>query len=175
VSGLEGRLRDVMAAYAEEKADAVATDWTTQVIRALRALLDESLPSDTMDTSDTSDTFTAGVGFSSSQISQKSKRLAEDSEESGEWATPTRIGRIVSKLRLKRERRSDKKRERRWVVTADELARLERAYGLAPAPKTDEKTHSHVSDPTLKVSEVSEVSEVSDRAAEPTVPPEGFA
>jgi hypothetical protein len=161
VDGLEARIRGVMAAYAEEKAEAVAADWTTQVIRALRALVDESLPSDTLDTSDAADTLRGGVGFSSSQISEKAKSLADEGEESGEWATPTRVGKMLSKLRLKRERQGDRKRSRRWLVNRDQLARLERAYGLTIPSRNDEKTNSEVSDPPLQVSALSEVSNVS--------------
>lgn len=134
VAGLETRMRTVMRAYQQEKAGLLGEDRIVRVVRALITLMP-----DTMDTSDVSDTMTSEVEVSATQIAETIKANDADEAETDveaeqrlqeHWATPSRIGRILSRLRIQRGRESDKKRSRKWVTTVEELTALARAYGV---------------------------------------------
>jgi hypothetical protein len=124
VEGLERRIRLVMRAYQAEKSDLLTSDRTILVIRALLALVED----DTSDTRDADDTSGAEVTLSSSKIAEVVKRIADDDEQDGEWASPSRVGRILRRLRIKKAERTAK--QRGWVISLASVRALARAYGV---------------------------------------------
>jgi hypothetical protein len=176
VQGLEGRIRALMRAYQKEKADLLEGDWTTLVIKALLETafpgILERLASDTSDTSDTSDGLDEELTVSAAQIAETVKCLvAEEGDGEADWATPDRIGRIFSQLRLKKDRQSTKQRGRVRTITRRRILALARAYGALPTAGTPDQNagaepgrSSEAGDgpPTEQVSDVSNASVVSD-------------
>lgn len=117
-AGLEERMRDVLKAYQQEKTNGLLeTDWTLLVVSAVRAVSAASAVS-------------GGVAaFSATHISDKVKELAEQEDADTDWPSPRRVGRILSKLRLKFERRNGK---RWWSVAPEQITALMHAYAATP-------------------------------------------
>ena len=124
VKGLEKRIRRVMAKSKAESQHHFEDDPTIVVIKALLRLAHIT------DTSDTSDIRTYVVA-SATHVAKIVKRMAEENEvEDFEWDTPHRVGRILSRLRLRRERTPDRNRRRRWKISTQDLIRLARGHGI---------------------------------------------
>jgi hypothetical protein len=143
VAGLEWRIRSVMRAYQAEKSDLLTSDRTILVIRALLAIVVD----DTSDAHDTNDTSTAEVTLSSSKIAETVKRIADEDEQDGEWASPSRVGRILKRLRIKKADRTAK--QRGWVLSFASVRGLARAYGVitdpaSPDPEGEDDPDGHV-------------------------------
>jgi len=131
VDGLEGRIRQVMRAYQREKADFLVSDRTILVVRALLRLV----PNDTCDARDAHDTRNGGVTLSSTRIAESIKALAAADDLDAEWATPSRVGGVLKRLRLKQADRTA--RSRGWIVTPAAVRGLARAYGIVLDPPED--------------------------------------
>ena len=131
VTGLEGRVRSVMARYRRERPDLLADDRVVLVIRALVALVGD----DRSDGHDGHDSTSGGVTVASSDLREKVHELAADEERGVEWATNERVGRTLGRLRV--ERAEQTARRRGWTLRADTVAGLARAYGILPMPEPD--------------------------------------
>jgi hypothetical protein len=140
VDGLEARLRATMAAYQEEKTDLLDGDRTVWAVRAVHAVAFPGVALDALDTSTALDALQERVPFTSNDVCDAIKKLAEESEVDAEWANPSRVGHVLKRLRLKRERENTAKRRRLYVPTKGEVLALGRAYGVlrtlpaGPAP-----------------------------------------
>ena len=64
------------------------------------------------------------------EIKEAAVSIAENEDVNAEWITPHRVGRTLSKLRLKKASRPGGKGSRRWKITFDDLERLTTAYGI---------------------------------------------
>lgn len=134
VVGLEGRIRDAMRAYQEEKADLNVGDRTVQTIRAM---LYDQIGDAALDILDISAVLVI-LPEGPAELKVHPKKLTETILEIGkregfdtDWATPRAIGWQLKKLRLKKGRDSGTSdRTRFWKITVDNLIGLGRAYGL---------------------------------------------
>ena len=110
-----------------------------------------------------------GIELSSSQIERiiKDKAKEEGDESDTEWATPSRIGRILRTLRLEYQRSNDKNRKRLWKTTTLDIIRTAQAYGVLPMAKTRDKDGKTIT-PIPKLSVRSGHSDLSVQDGEPT-------
>jgi hypothetical protein len=137
-----------MRAYQREKSDLLTSDRTILVIRALLALV----PDDTNDAYDAADTSTTEVSLTSSKIAEVVKRIANEDEQDGEWASPSRVGRILKRLRVPQANRTAATRG--WSLTASSVLGLARAYGVMacqPSATPEEGDDSADDDPCLDI------------------------
>lgn len=165
IADLEKRIRSVMRAYQAEKSDLLTSDRTILVIRALIALI----PDDTSDARDANDTKTAEFTLSSSKIAEAVKRIADEDEQDEEWASPSRVGRILKRLRIKKAERTAK--QRGWVLSFASVRGLARAYGVivdsdAAAGQESDDDESHVDPDSESVTCVTSVISVTPSAEE---------
>jgi hypothetical protein len=91
---------------------------------------------DTSDTRDADDTSGGGRTVTSSKVAEVVKRVADDDEQDADWASPSRVGRILTRLRLKKADRTAK--QRGWVISGASILGLARAYGIAADPPSTE-------------------------------------
>jgi hypothetical protein len=137
-----------MDAYREEKLDLFEEDRTLLVVRAL-----VSLVADTTDASDTADTKNEGVVVSVADVVRAIKTEEDVEEGAGErkdesptkhWATPSRVGRMLRRLRLRQERDPGRTRRRYWTTTTGHIVRLAKTYGIraAGAPSQESSVRS---------------------------------
>jgi len=165
VDGLEARIRCVIGAYQQERQEDQGGDRTVVLIRALLVM---------MGTGDTSDTRTLGdtrdktIEFSSAGVPDLVKAVVEDSVDT-EWATPSRVGRMLARLRIRKAPRQGKRRG--WELTPAEAVELARSYGIVtvvdsgtPAPPAYETGES-----PLQASRVTQASLVSLDDDDPVV------
>jgi len=75
------------------------------------------------------------VTLSSTQIAESIKALVAADDQDGEWATPSRVGRILKRLRLKQGERTAQVRP--WIITPAAVRGLARAYGIVLDPPED--------------------------------------
>ncbi len=131
VNGLEARIRSVIAAYQVERSELIDTDRTVLVVRALRDLV-------LGDTMTLQPLVTLATGeeteLAASRVVDAIKAAAEADERDAEWATPSRIGRILKRLRIPQGNRTGTKRS--WRLSRDAVIGLARAYGL-PTPESE--------------------------------------
>jgi hypothetical protein len=134
VNGLEGRMREVMRAYQEEKADLDTGDRAVQVLRAIlyEWLGDKGL--DILDVSDVSDVFPGGpeqVKFNSSNLAATIQQIGSLEGFDTDWVSPNTVGWQLTWLRFARERDpNSRKRTRFRTMSAEGLLALFDAYGL---------------------------------------------
>jgi hypothetical protein len=154
VAGLEGRIRKVMAAYQEEKGELVGqADRLVLVVKALLKLAEETL-ADTKNTKNTKNTNdenpcgenlkTREIVFTSNSLVETIKAIiAADSEDDQDaeaaWVTPSRIGRLLSRLRLPQQPKG-KQRTRTRTATVDTILSLSKSYGV----QLSEHSHPHL-------------------------------
>ncbi len=136
VAGLEKRMRDLSAASRSEKSEIFGEDHTILVIKALLQL------ADIKNISDVTDDCSGQVVVSASDVSQAvGEVIASEGEGDGEeqeisWATPRKVGRILSRLRIRQDRSMDRNRVRSRTISKRDLLGLARAYGLFPHSDT---------------------------------------
>lgn len=160
VTGLEQRIRGVMAAYQREKPDLLEHDRTAQVVRGLLALAFGT--SDVSDDVDVTDVFLERVAFTAAQVADAVKCL-EDGTDTPAWAdgerdrAAKRIGHTLKRLRIGTvERAPGRKRERQRVASRGDVFGLARSYGVLASA-------SHP--PSEQTSDTSETVTTSDAAA----------
>ena len=146
---LEQRMRDLMDNYRKERPDVMGEDHTVLVIRALLELADIK---DVSDMSDMDNSSMLSVS-ASKVVSALNGFAEEDASLESEWMKPRTVGRILSRLRLRRGRESNKNRDRRWNITHSDLVGLARAYGVMP-PEDANGEHSTTSKPNGQDSDV---------------------
>ena len=138
VEGLEGRMRELMEKFRTERPDIMGEDRTVIVIRALIN------HADIKDISDVSDIGNQEVAISASEVAEIVKNTAQvDETLDVAWATARSVGRMLSRLRLRRDRESNKNRDRKWKISKKNLIGLGRAYGIIShgvARKTNSST-----------------------------------
>jgi hypothetical protein len=154
VEGLEGRIRKVMDAYQEEKGDLVGQeDRLVVVVKALLQLAEATL-ADTKNTKNTKNTMfpdpdvenlqNREIEFTAKNLGETIKvMIAENSEEGQDeeaaWVTPSRIGRLLSRLRLPQQPQG-KQRTRTRAVTIETLLALGKSYGV----QLSQHSHPHL-------------------------------
>ena len=163
VEGLETDVREVMCRYFEERNDTIAGDHNRAVALAIVRLVEARVrhASDNSDVSDIADVFSGGWTFSASQIVETLKGLAED-EDDGEapsWATPKRVGWILSRLRLAKDRQGDRKRTRERRVSLADVQSLASAFRI-------ETCLCDIHPSPRETSAMSETSELSDTGSD---------
>jgi peptidoglycan/xylan/chitin deacetylase (PgdA/CDA1 family) len=131
VGGLEGRIRQLMRSYQEEKAD---VDNGDRALQTLRAILYQKLGDKALDVLDIMDVFpgeSEKIMVNSSQLAETIKQIAEQEGMNSEWVSSRAVGWQLKALRFERERdSSSSKRTRLRVITAQRLVKLCQAYGL---------------------------------------------
>jgi hypothetical protein len=154
VEGLEGRIRTVMAAYQKEKGELVGQeDRLVIVVKALLQLAEATL-ADTKNTKNTKNTKFPDPGvenlqnreieFTAKSLGETIKvMIAENSEEGQDeeaaWVTPSRIGRLLSRLRLPQQPQG-KQRTRTRAVTIETLLALGKSYSV----QLSQHSHPHL-------------------------------
>jgi hypothetical protein len=173
VTDLEERLRGVMRSYQEEREDQNVNDRSTQVLKAIiyRALpTDQKAGGDTSDASDASDTMLKVFLKEISQISEEPrvrvisghiadsiKLMAEQEGWDVEWVSSTKVGRQLTSLRFKTDR---KNKERTRTMHSAVFVDLCQAYGLV------EKAKNNPEDPDKGVTSVISVTSVTNEGNE---------
>jgi hypothetical protein len=127
VKDLEERIRAVLKRYLEEREDAYEND---RMLILVSALLDLVPKHDAMTGGDAYDT-TIGreYHFTASNVPPCLKAAADEDAET-DWATPSRIGRLLASLRIRRAQRTGKSRG--WLLTRAEVVSLAKSYGVDP-------------------------------------------
>ena len=169
VGDVEANVRSVMTAYRAEGPTLLEADRTVLVIRALLILASEN--GDVSDVNDVSDINKGTVTFAASQVVEQLKAMAEGNDALDmEWATPRRVGRILSRLRLP-EDRTGKARTRQ--VTRDRLCGLARAYGVLTSPPTSgaPPTYCEQAPPPSNVTNVTGAKEGTETSDPPPMHP----
>ena len=85
-----------------------------------------------MDTMDTMDTSSRGWTLSASEVCALIKAAGDDDEDAQvvESATPSRVGRVLSHLRIQKGRAANNKRSRGRQFTLPDIRRLALGYGI---------------------------------------------
>ncbi len=174
-AGLEDTVREVMLRYREERVDILGDDLTVAVVRTLVSYVEDEMvrdgvllryadgrlgySQDTMDTKDTMDTSSRGWSLSASEVCALI-RLAEAGREDdvSDWPTPSRVGRVLSHLRIRQNRENNSKRSRGRHFTLTDIRRLALGYGIESV-LTAMTSAGNPPDPLHLVSIVSLVSE----------------
>jgi hypothetical protein len=151
VEGIEARIRNVMSCYVQERGDDRQDD---RMLLLVRTLLDMVRGGDTMTLGDTDDTRLEGCHrFKASEVPTHLKAIADEDADT-EWATSSRIGRMLASLRIERAPRSGK--ERGWLLSLHDAIEVARSYGIDSG--TDDAVgthHTQPSDPQNLVSQAS--------------------
>jgi hypothetical protein len=133
VEGLERDIRQVMAAYHHQKGELEVQSRETLVIRALMRIA--GLPEmDTWTLRDTMDTSSMTLKMTASHVAEMVRViLAEDDssgdeDESSTWVSTSRVGRLLSRLRLKDMCGEPPKRERFRLISPQEVLKLALAH-----------------------------------------------
>jgi hypothetical protein len=116
VAGLYDRMRALAEAYRHERGDLEAGDPVRVAVQALRKIV--AVPA-------------YGGRFTPKQLAEEMKRIADDedlAEPDKPFTTPRRVGWLLKRLRVRRGERDE--RAKVWVITAEDLEALARAYGL---------------------------------------------
>jgi hypothetical protein len=106
------------------------------------------LAADKSDIKDNSDILTTAWTFSTSQISEAVKVIAENTEADIELGSITsrKVGRLLGKLRLRKTREAGKG-TRQWQITLNELDRWSVVYGIHMPTEIAHQTNvTHVTD-----------------------------
>lgn len=144
VSGLEGRIRKVLAAYQKEKGELVGQE--DRLVVVVKALLQhaEKMLADTKNTKNTKNTMFPDPGvenlknqeieFTAKSLSETIKEMVaaeseEEQEAAAEWVTPSRIGRLLNRLRFPQQPQG-KQRTRTRTVSVEMLLALGKSYGV---------------------------------------------
>lgn len=120
VTGLWQRIEALSHAYQSERSTLEATDMTALTARALAKCLGDK-DSDVISTKD---------------ITAAAKQIAEDDELDidAEYITSKRIGRILAKMRFKKDKNTSK---RAWVIELKDIDRWSTSYGIVQKTSVD--------------------------------------
>lgn len=144
ICGLWQRLEELSWLYQqEETADQQSGDLTLLILQGLC-----KLAADKSDIKDNSDIRTTAWTFSTSQISEAVKVIAENTEADIELdsITARKVGRLLGKLRLRKTREAGKG-TRQWQITLNELERWSVVYGIHMPTEIAHQTNvTHVTD-----------------------------
>jgi hypothetical protein len=157
VAGLEECVRGVMRAYHAERAGLLGTDRTVAVVRALLHLAKGPAAWDTRDTRDGWDTKFETRVVETREVCEAINEAATD-DDPADWATGSRVGRILARLRLPPAGHHGK--ARRWAVSAEGLLALGRAYGVLNPAQGEDRCIVQAGSPKLSVPAVPSVPSV---------------
>ena len=140
VKDLEADMRKVLSLYQEEKDELEGTSRITFVIKALMRIA-KLKESDVWTFTDVSDVSPEKLKVSASQIADVLKGIITEEQGEGEpvegdddeslaWVNARSIGRILSKLRFKRERDKSRTRGKVRLTTPQEIVQLAIAHHL---------------------------------------------
>jgi len=152
-TGLYARIEALSHAYQAERLDLESNDLSVLTIKALCLLMagamtseaerlfdaqDQAWPRNTCDAWNTWNTMTETASkttahFLPSEISKAVADILAAEELNADWLTPDKVGRTMSKLRLKPGKESTGRRRRIWLVRKSDVCQLYCAYGLCSA------------------------------------------
>jgi len=127
VTGLRNRMDALALAYQEERLDLEFTDLTHLIIKGLIKLLPISPYSPD---SPSIEKYT--ISFKTSQLMNEIKSIVENEEISipEDLISTRRLGKKLSQLRFKTDRKASGKGGRKWNIQFTEFESLARAYGI---------------------------------------------
>ena len=128
VSGLWNRMEGLAMNYQSEKVELESGDLTALVIRALCQVAVTAVTAVTAVKKETPREWI----LKTEDITATAKVIATESEEDvdPERITSRRVGRVLSRMRLKQEPRPKRQGSRQWRVTVSDLKRWAESYGL---------------------------------------------
>lgn len=155
VQDLVQRIRKVATAYQSEKTEFEYPDATRLAVIAIAELADVRTLSDVSDVStQTPEWLNTNVRFTASVIATRINELAEDEGlvDDDETATNSRkVGRILDRLRIARERDTDKKRTRQRIISRGDAIKLLRAYAPADISEPSDASQNETSETSANV------------------------
>jgi hypothetical protein len=128
--GLFTRLEALSWAYQQERRDLEATDLTALTVQALCHCAMRARCAVKDDPS--------GFTVTTSEIAGAILSMAADDELDPDSVAPRRVGRVLSKMRLRQVPRPGGRGSRQWRVSHDELVRWAGAYGLPALPTSSQ-------------------------------------
>lgn len=163
VPDLVRRIGDVAAAYQREKAGFEYPDASRLAVLAIAELADVRTFADVSDVSvETHPELAQNVRFTAKDVAERMNALAEDEEliEPGdEYTNARKVGRILERLRISREREPGRKRTRQRIIRRLDALKLLRAY--APSDVSEDVSEA-AEDISHKTSETSDNVQTSD-------------
>jgi hypothetical protein len=97
------------------------------------------------------------VRFTAAEVMERVNELADDEglvDEAQPYTNTKRIGRILDRLRIPKERDSDKKRTRQRIISRRDALNLLRAYGLSDVLEPPKTAQNKTSDTSTNVRNV---------------------
>ncbi len=149
--GLRERMGSLSLAYQSERPNVERSDVTALIIRALGMLVGKMIRDSgvTSTRSTTSTTNSVKWFVQTTLVTAAAQQLAEalEIDINTDRLTTTKVGRIMTKMRLERERQQQGGK-RGWKVSLDDVIRWSNSYGLDPSQTTGLNILAHKSSGT---------------------------
>ena len=131
VDGLVADIVDLARSYQQEKGDLEYPDVTRIAVMAIAHLADVWTYQDVLDVSKRANPDADNVRFTATEVAKSMNQIAIAegiADEGDEYTNAKKVGRILDRLRVKRDRSKTAKRTRYRVIKKSDAERLMRAY-----------------------------------------------